>query len=206
MGSARFTCTALTACLAMLFQPDLFANESPRPHVASLEIDEEPSNAGQSLPILDIDVGGEISVNGNNTVKTPWSSKCFESKGKVQLVQYVAANRRAIRQNQPFNDAVKEKRFSSEELATTVIVNMVDSMAITKAIVTNKLEKSKIKHQTISFVMDDQGVGLERWGMAEKSSAVFVLDGSGKILFAKDGPLSDVEIADTIKLIESQII
>lgn len=206
MGSARFTCTALAACLAMFFQPTVFANESHLAPVTLLEANEEASNTGNSLPILDIDVGGEISVSGNNTVKKPWSSKCFDGKGKVQLVQYVAANRKAIRQNQPFNDAVKERRFSAEELATTVIVNMADAMALTKAIVANKLEKSKIKHQTISFVMDDQGAGLERWGMAKESSAVFVLDASGKILFAKDGPLSKIEIEDTIKLIESQII
>lgn len=195
MVSARISCTALTACLAIFFQPNLFASENPQPHVAR-----------QSLPTLDINVGGEISVNGDQAAKTPWSSKCFDSTGKVQLVQYVAANRKAVRQNQPFNDALKEKHFSAEELSTTVIVNMADSMAITRAIVASKLEKSKIKHQTISFVMDDQGVGLERWGMAKKSSAVFVLDGEGKILFAKDGPLSKIEIEDTIKLIESQII
>lgn len=77
---------------------------------------------------------------------------------------------------------------------------------MSRAIVKNKLEKSKVKHETISFVMDEQGLGLERWGMAKQSSAVFVLDAGGKILFAKDGPLSQVEIEDTIKLIEEQII
>jgi len=41
--------------------------------------------------------------------------------------------------------------------------------------------------------------------MKHKSNAVIVLDASGKVLFAKDGPLSQTEIESTIKLIENQI-
>jgi len=160
---------------------------------------------GQSLPILDIQVGGEIGVSGNKVVKKPWSSKSFESKGKVQLVQYLAANRGAARQNKSFNDSLIEKRFTSEELDTTVIVHLADTMAFLQGFVVKKIAKNKEKYQTINFVIDDNGLGLERWGMKNKSCAIIILDANGKVLFAKDGPLSEIEIENTIKLIEKQL-
>jgi predicted transcriptional regulator len=41
--------------------------------------------------------------------------------------------------------------------------------------------------------------------MKNKSSAVIVLDENGKVLFAKDGPLSEIEVKRTIKLIETHL-
>ena len=232
MRSIRLPSIALVASLTMLLQSAVCANEYPNSKVTELEIDRQVSKIdqhhpgldsehrylgacgkedcslepGQSLPVLDIQVGGEISVSDNKIVKKSWSSKSFDSKGKVQLVQYVAANRSAARQNRPFTDALIEKQFSSEKLDTTVIVNTADMMAFTKVFVDKKLAKNKIKHQTVNFIIDDNGVGIQSWGMTHKSFAIIVLDANGKVLFAKDGPLSEVEIEDTIKLIESQII
>ena len=231
MKSVRLPFLALIASAVMLFQTAVFAVEHQNPGVIELHTSVEASKAdqlyagsddevtshgvdrmksvslepGQSLPALDIHVGGEISISDDNIVKRPWSSKSLESKGKVQLVQYVAANRGAVRQNKPFTDTLIEKQFSSEQLSTTVIVQMADTMRFVKGFVVKKLTKNKVKHQTIDFVVDDNGVGLQRWGMKHKSNAIIVLDASGKVLFAKDGPLSVIEIESTIKLIGEQM-
>jgi YtfJ family uncharacterized protein len=191
MKSARVPCMALVVSAAMMLQSAVFAAE----HHNILEM-------GQSLPPLDIEVGGEVALSDNDIVRRPWSSKSFENKGKVQLVQYVAANRGVARQNKAFNDTLIEKHYSSEQLDTTVIVHMADTMALVKGIVANRVAKNKVKHQSINFVIDDNGVGLQSWGMKNKSYAVIVLDANGKVLFAKDGPLSRIEIESTIKLLE----
>jgi YtfJ family uncharacterized protein len=191
MKSARVPCMALIVSAAMMLQSAVFAAE----HQNIVEM-------GQSLPPLDIEVGGEVALSDNDIVRRPWSSKSFENKGKVQLVQYVAANRGVARQNKAFNDTLIEKHYSSEQLDTTVIVHMADTMALVKGIVSNRVAKNKVKHQSINFVIDDNGVGLQSWGMKNKSYAVIVLDANGKVLFAKDGPLSRIEIESTIKLLE----
>ena len=189
MKSVRLLILVLVVSLAMLFQ--------------SVACAVEP---GQSLPVLDIQAGGEISVSDNNIVKTPWSSKSFEGNGKVQLVQYLAADKGAVRQNKAFTDTLLHKNFSSEKLDTTIIVHLADTMAIAKGFVENKVAKNKVKHQAVSFVMDDDGLGLRAWGMKNKSFAIIVLDANGKVLFAKDGPLSETEITSTIRLIEKHMI
>jgi len=232
MTLTRLTSLLLVASIAMLFQSAVFAIEHPKSEAIELETSTKVSKTeptypglsgkdgsprfdgkkrfslepGQSPPVLDIQVGGEISVSDNRVVKNPWSSKSFESKGKVQLVQYVAANRGAARQNKPFNDSLIEKRFTSDELDITIIVNMADTMGFLQGFVVKKVAKNKEMHQTIHFVIDDNGLGLQRWGMKNKSCAIIILDANGKVLFAKDGPLSGLEIEKTIKLIEHQMI
>ncbi len=202
MNSFRLPLAVSVAAFAMLFQTLVFAIDYRDPEVIELQ---SGLQTGQPLPVLDIQSGGEIRVDDNNIIKRPWNSSCLDSKGKVQVVQYIAANFGVRSQNKAFNDSLVEKHFTSEQMSTTIIVNMADTMDIAKNMVFKKVAKSKAKHQTIDFVIDDHGVGLERWGMKNKSSAVIVLDENGKVLFAKDGPLSDLEIEHTIKLIEAHM-
>lgn len=202
MKSSRSLSIGLVAAVAMLFQTVVFAIDYRDPAIIE-------SNAGlkqgYTLPVLHIQEGGEIHVSDNNIIKRPWSSSCFDDKGKVQVVQYIAANFGVRKQNKAFNDSLVEKRFTSEQMSTTIIVNMADTMEMAKGMVMKKLAKSKAEHHTIDFVIDDHGVGLQRWGMKNKSSAVIVLDQNGRVLFAKDGPLSDIEIEATIRLIEAHM-
>ena len=202
MKLTRLSYFAHVVIVAMLFQTAAFATQRPG---AGMNIKEDCLlETGQSLPVLDILTGGEISVSDNSVTETPWSSRSLESKGKVQLVQYLAASFGAVRQNKPFTDALIEKRYSSEQLDTTIIVHMEDTMSFAKGFVVDRMVKNKVKHQSINFVIDHNGVGLQRWGMKNKSFAVIVLDASGKVLFAKDGPLSDSEVESTIRLIDQQ--
>jgi YtfJ family uncharacterized protein len=204
MKSTRLPYLARVATVAILFQSAVFAVEQPIPGLDGKE--DRSLETGQSLPLLDIREGGEIYIGENTIVEKPWSSKSFESKGQVQFVQYVAANRGAVSQNKMFTDALKKKQYSSEELETTIIVHMADTISLAKGFVVRKMAKNKARHQSISFVIDDKGLGLERWGMKNKSCAVIILDASGKVLFAKDGPLSETEVENTIKLIDQHMI
>jgi predicted transcriptional regulator len=66
------------------------------------------------------------------------------------------------------------------------------------------MTSNKRKYETIHFVVDETGQGLREWGIQQKSSAVFVLDAAGRVLFAKNGELSDADIQEAISLIEGQ--
>ena len=231
MRSARLSVFSIIAFAALLSQSTVFAVDHQNFELVELHKSAEASKAyplgsepggkrqlhgfdvekqaplkpGQFLPFLYIHAGGEISVSDNGVVKKPWSSKSLVDKGRVQLVQYVASNLDATRQNQPFNDILKEKQFSSEQLSTTIIVQTKNKMALIKAVVIKKLAKNKAKYDTVNFVIDDEGVGLQRWGIGNNGGAIFVLDARGEVLFAKDGPLSETEIRSTIELIERQM-
>lgn len=202
MKPSRVPLLAFVTSVTMLFQTAVFAIDYRDPEAIESHTGLQ---TGLSLPVLDIQSGGEIHVSDNNIIRRPWSSSCLDSKGKVQVVQYIAANFGVRNQNRSFNDSLIEKRFTSEQMSTTIIVNMADTMEFTKGMIVKKVAKNKAKHQTIDFIIDTQGIGLQRWGMKNKSSAVIVLDENGKVLFAKDGPLSEIEIESAIKLIETHI-
>lgn len=195
---ARLPFLAFTATIATLFQAAVIAAEPSITTSVELE-------TGQSLPVLDIESGGEIFLDDNNIIERPWSSKSLEGNGKLQLLQYVAADRRAVRQNKPFTQALLKKQFSPDELDTTVIVNMADTMSFVKGIVVKKVAKRKASHQATNFVMDNEGVGLKRWGVKHKSCAIILLDTNGKVLFAREGPMSEREIEQAIQLIEQRL-
>lgn len=172
------------------------------------EFDVQPTGLlrnGQVLPVLEIREGGEIQLREDRVVQQPWSSESFEGNGKVQLVQYVAATRGVIRKNKPFTQALLARDYSPDELDTTIIVHLADTISFARGVVVKRMADEKAKRQAIDFVVDNEGLGLQRWGMKHKSCATILLDPSGKVVFAKDGPLSGKEIEFTIKLLERQI-
>ncbi|MDH3902028.1 MAG: hypothetical protein OES90_02280, partial [Xanthomonadales bacterium] len=132
MKSTGLPFLARVAIVTIMFQSAAFAIERPIPGLDGT--DGGSLETGQSLPHLDIREGGEIYVGENSIVKMPWSSKSFESTDKVQFVQYVAADRGAVSQNKMFTDALKKKQYSAEELETTIIVHMADTISLAKGI------------------------------------------------------------------------
>jgi len=195
MKLSRLMYLACAAAIALLSQPALSAGGN----------DSGSLSMGEHLPYLGFDTGGEISVSNNDISMMPWNSKSLEKTGKVQLVHYVPANRRVALQNQPFSEAVIERQFSTQRVNKTVIVHMADTMSLLRGLVVTKLADRKSLNQEVRFVIDDDGAGLSRWGIKNKSHAIIILDGNGKLLFVKDGALSEAEIEQTIEMIERQV-
>ncbi len=55
------------------------------------------------------------------------------------------------------------------------------------------------------MVLDKQGLAQTTWDLELKSSAIILLDPSGKVLFMKDGELSQAEIDQVITLINENL-
>jgi len=166
-------------------------------------------DVGKTLPVIDITAGGMLANASKQdtkyTTQRAWSSKSLEGRGKLQIVQYLAANLGVDRQNKPFTDALYQKNFSTDKQDTTVILHLADTIPFARDIVRNLIAKNKAKHQEVDFVIDEAAVGLQSWGMKHNSFAVIILDEQGKILFAKDGPLDSTEVSQVIQLIEKHV-
>ena len=77
MKSARLSYLAHVVTFAMLFQT--VANAAQSTHAGVNGKEDCLLETGQSLPVLDIQSGGEISVSDNSVTEKPWSSRSFES-------------------------------------------------------------------------------------------------------------------------------
>ena len=55
------------------------------------------------------------------------------------------------------------------------------------------------------MVLDEDGVLAKSWDLVEESSAIIVQDKQGKILFVKEGALTQEEIQQVLTLIEQNL-
>jgi YtfJ family uncharacterized protein len=75
----------------------------------------------------------------------------------------------------------------------------------TSGIVQRTVEDRKRKYIVPGFVLDKEGVIRNAWGLAPESSAVIILNRAGKVVFFKDGQLSQAEIDRAVQLIKQNL-
>ena len=174
---------------------------------------------GERLPSLTIENKGQmvvesVVVDDIMVLKdgTGISYETFNSDdltGKIRTVYYMAARAGIEDINQPFIDgliAAKLPEFTPDgSYKTTTILNTDDAMWGTSGIAIGRLEDSQRETAYAFFVIDAEGLGLKKWGLKAKGTAIIVLDRDGKVLYFKDGKMSADEIASTVALIEKHL-
>lgn len=156
-------------------------------------------SAGDTLPPLRVEKLGELQVEGEEIRYTPWDSGVL--RGKVQVVQYMAARPGSRDLNKPFTDRLRDSGIPIEHYHVTTIVNLDDAMFGSRGIVVSELEKNKKRYFRSSIVADEAGLGLGIWRLAPKSSAIIVLDAEGRVAFFRDGAMSAEEIEQALALV-----
>ncbi len=157
---------------------------------------------GTSLPEISIESKGEILLEGDTVSYTAWHSS--QLKGKIRTLQHIAGRTSAKEINQPFIDALKTAQLSPEHYQTTTIINVDDAIFGSSSIVSNKAESKKAEYPHSSIVIDEKSSAIKPWGLKHKGSAIIILDRQGRILFFKDGKMSETEIQETLALIKAK--
>jgi hypothetical protein len=154
---------------------------------------------GDTLPPVRIDSPGELRLEGERIAFAPWDTAALA--GRLHIVQYLAARKSSQDLIQPFNDRLKASGIPLERYHLTTIVNLDDAMFGTRGFVMSELEDNKRRYFRSTIVADDAGAGRTAWGLAEKSSAVLVLDPGGRVLFFREGAMSEDEIERILSLL-----
>jgi uncharacterized protein len=154
---------------------------------------------GDTLPPLRVEELGEMHIDGEAIRFDPWQSDAL--RGKVQVLQYMAARMSAKSLNQPFTDRLRDSGIPDEHFHVTTIVNLDDALFGTRGIVMGELEKNKKRYFRSSIVADAHGLGLKAWGLAPKSSAIILLGADGRVSFFREGAMTPVEIEHALRLV-----
>ena len=154
---------------------------------------------GEPLPVVRIEAPGELRLAGETLEFAPWESTALS--GKVHIVQYLAARMSARDLNRPFTDRLKQSGIPLSRYQLTTIVNLDDAMFGTRALVMSELERNKRRYFRSTIVADAEGAGRRAWGLVEKSSAVLVLDAAGRLVFMREGAMSEAEIEQVLALV-----
>lgn len=154
-----------------------------------------------TLPTVSVESKGEILLEGGKTLYKNWSSNNLH--GKVRIIQHIAGKTTAKAMNESLVEAIKTAKFNKDHYQTTTIINLKDAIWGTGAIVAGKAESAKKEYSWSSIVLDDRGTVRKAWDLKKDSSAIILLDQSGKVVFAKEGKLSKDEISDLITDIDA---
>jgi len=161
---------------------------------------------GQSLPEVSLTDFGKLNLEGEQISYVPWNSR--ELRGKVFTIYHLAGTRSAASLNDAFIDRLLEEQFDllpGNPHQTFNIINLDDAMFGTSGIVQRTVEDRKRKYIVPGFALDKEGVIRKAWGLAPESSAVIILNRAGKVVFFKDGQLSQAEIDRAVQLIKQNL-
>lgn len=162
----------------------------------------QPIQVGKPLP-LTIAERGKLVLHDDDIVYRPWQSDSVD--GKVTFLMYLAGRKSADDINHHVTDVLDAAKFPPARLRSVTLVNAGDAAWMTGGFVASELEKEKRKHPQATLVLDKDGNGRKAWDLKHDSSAIMVLDKTGKVLFFKDGRLSDEETDHVMSLIRERL-
>lgn len=158
---------------------------------------------GETLPKVNVASYGEILVADNDTVYQAWNSDAM--LGKVRVVQAIAGRSNSKAMNAPLMSAITAAQFPAESYQTTTIINQDDSIWGTGSFVKSSAQDSKTEFPWSSMVLDEEGVVAANWDLTSESSAIIVQDKQGKVLFVKEGVLTENDVEQVLKLIAQNL-
>ncbi len=158
---------------------------------------------GEHLPQINIADKGEVTLNQGEFSYRDWSSD--ELKGRVMVVQHLAGRTSAKELNDPLMEVIADANFSPEVYNTATIVNTDDAIWGTSGLVNSSLKDNKEEFPTAIFVIDANGDTRKQLDLEEESSAIFLINKEGTVLFAKDGALTKDEITKVMGMIKANL-
>ncbi|BDH47420.1 hypothetical protein TUM12370_34640 [Salmonella enterica subsp. enterica serovar Choleraesuis] len=153
----------------------------------------------QRVAPVGISEKGELILNQDDFSYKPWNSA--QLPGKVRVIQHIAGRTSAKQKNAALIEAIKAAKLPHDRYQTTTIVNTDDAIIGTTMFVNSSIESNKKQFPWSQFIVDSNGVARKVWQLEPESSAIVVLDKSGRVQFAKDGALNPAEVQQVISLL-----
>lgn len=154
-------------------------------------------------PSVSVADKGELAWQNQHFSYQNWSSS--QLTGKVRIIQHIAGRTSAKEMNAELIEAIKAAHFPHDQYQTTTIINLDDVLFGTGAFVQSSAKDGKQAFPWSSVVLDANGRVRQAWALAEKSSAILLLDKQGQIRFAKEGQLTHEELTQVLTEIRRQL-
>lgn len=161
-----------------------------------------PPAVGTLLPPLSIDDRGELTLQAEELVFSPWDSSAFD--GGVHVVQYFGATMGDSEKFKPFTD-ILEKSFGAKGVEVTTVINMDAALWGTGGFVLSEVKKNKKRYPDSTIVIDEDGLGVKNWGLGKPGSALVIIDNQGTVLYINQDPLTDAELDATLALLQAAL-
>lgn len=160
-----------------------------------------PLTTFAELPVGEVPPTVTLSgKDGGRLDGSAWSSS--EIKGKIYTFWYVDPDEKDT--NNHVSDRLKEEAFPIEKVASIACINMGATWLPNFAIESSLKEKQEEFPNTI-YLKDFKKVLVKEWDFANNSSNVAAFDQEGKVIFSKDGKLSDSDVENLVQAIKNAL-
>lgn len=163
--------------------------------------------AGMLVPEYTIVNERMTHKEGTDIDYRPWSSS--ELTGRIRTVYHLAARIGMDDINAHYIDAIiagdLDEDLPDSPYQTVTILNTDDALWGTSGLAKSRMEDSQKTYPYAGYVIDDEGRALEAWGLQPKNSAVIIIDADGKVLWFKEGKLTDAEVTEAVGLIKEKL-
>jgi len=131
---------------------------------------------------------------------TPWSSD--ELKGKVHVLFYVDPDEKDT--NNETSEALDKEKFPSEKYQSVAIINMAATF-MPNFMISSSLKEKQEKYPRTIYLRDYKKLLVKEWKLGDDSSDILAFDKQGKVIFRKDGKLTQEEIQQLLKVIKANM-
>ena len=138
--------------------------------------------------------------DGGKLDGTAWTSA--ETVGRITVLFYVDPDEKDM--NEHLAAALREEHFPGDRFASVAVINLAASWK-PNWLIERILQGKQKKYPRTIYVKDKVRLLVRAWGLADQSYDVILFDRAGKVLFSKDGKLTDAEVAEVIEAIKSRL-
>jgi len=138
--------------------------------------------------------------DGGRVDRTPWSSS--ELRDKVWCLFYVDPDVSDL--NEAAEDSLDVRDYSAEELKTVAVINM-DAAKLPKFAISIVLKNKQKQYPGTIYVKDNKRVFVEKWGLTDDTYCTLVFNKEGKLIYRKDGQMSESDIVEYLAVIEAAL-
>ena len=103
---------------------------------------------------------------------------------------------------EPFTDLL-QKSVAPGAIHVTTVLNLDAAMWGTTGFVISELEKNKRLHPESTMVVDDEGTGINQWGLGDEGRGLIITDANGIVKYFTPKAMSDDEMATALALIQA---
>jgi hypothetical protein len=139
-------------------------------------------------------------VQGGRTDGRVWCSD--EMRGKVTLFFYIDPDEKDV--NNDLFKVLKREHFSNQQMASVSVLNLAATWMPNWAL-EPLLGQYQKRYPRNTYVIDRERVLVRQWHLADNNSDFAVLAADGKVLFSRDGRMSEEEIAAVLRIIKANI-
>ena len=156
---------------------------------------------GERVPAVGVNDKGELVYQQDEDKFSYKSWNSAQLSGKVRVILHIAGRSSAKEQNAALIEAIKAAHLPHDRYQTTTIVNTDDAIPGTGMFVRSSLESNKQQFPWSQFIVDSNGSARQAWPLEKGGSAIVVLDNTAHVRYVKDGPLTQDEVQQAMKLI-----